>query len=188
MIDRDEQNSVLRDCAGRFEKLGIAYMLTGSMAMVHYAMPRMTADIDLVIEIKIEDVEKIIGEFEPDYYVPHGAVRRSAYAKSMFNLLHQKSLIKIDCIARKENEYQKIAFARHKRVDYAGFEVWIISQEDLILSKLNWAKKTGSEMQLRDVTNLLHQDFDKDYLSVWANKLGIEDLLNKSLERLNDVG
>lgn len=33
--DREEQNDVLQDCVKRFEKLGINYMLTGSMALVH---------------------------------------------------------------------------------------------------------------------------------------------------------
>ena len=67
---------VPRDCTERFERLGIAYMLTDSMAMVNYAMMRMTADIDIVIEAAAaDDAGKIIAEFEPDYYVPHGRVR-----------------------------------------------------------------------------------------------------------------
>ena len=187
MIDRNEQNNVFRDCAGRFKKLAIAYMLTASMAMVYYAMPRMTADIDLVIEIKAEDVNRIIEEFEPDYYVPHNAVRQSALSGSIFNLLHQTTLVKIDCIARRNDEYQRIAFGRKQNVDYAGFDVWVISKEDLILSKLSWAKKTESEMQLRDAANILRYGCDREYIAFWANKLGIEDLLNKTLEKLKDV-
>lgn len=41
----EDQKSVLRDFTERLEKLGINYMLTGSMAMVNYAIMRMTADI-----------------------------------------------------------------------------------------------------------------------------------------------
>ena len=180
-----EQNNALQDCIVRFEKLGIAYMLTGSMALVHYAMPRMTADIDIVIEINSVNVEKIIKAFEPDYYVPHETARQAVLLSSMFNLLHQQSLIKIDCIVRKNDEYQKIAFSRRAKVNYAGeFEVWIISREDLILSKLDWAKKYDSEMQLRDAANILRNGYDKDYVEGWARKITVDDYLQKALAML----
>jgi hypothetical protein len=42
------------------------------------------------------------------------------------------------------------------------FETWIVSCEDLVLSKLVWAKDSKSEMQLRDVRNLLSSDGDMD--------------------------
>ncbi len=60
MTHQDEQNDVLKDCAGRLERLGLEYMLTGSMALVHYAIPRTTADVDIVNEISSDDVTKVI--------------------------------------------------------------------------------------------------------------------------------
>ena len=84
----------MRDCAERFERLGIAYMLTNSMALVNYAMMRMTADIDIVIEAAACNAEKIIAEFEPDYYVPHGRVRDTISRRLVFNLLYQEKLVK----------------------------------------------------------------------------------------------
>jgi len=111
MTRPEEQNDVLRDVSERFERLGIAYMLTGSMALVRYAMPRMTADIDIVIEVTLDDAAKIIAEFESDYYVPHGRVRDAISHRKMFNLLNQKTLIKIDCIVRKNDEFQRNVFA-----------------------------------------------------------------------------
>jgi hypothetical protein len=111
----EDQKMVLRDCTERFERLDIAYMLTGSMAMVNYAMMRMTADIDVVIEVSSHDAEKIINGFEPDYYVPHGRVKDAISRKVMFNLLHQEKLVKIDCVIRKETEFQKTAFLSNLR-------------------------------------------------------------------------
>ncbi len=101
----EDQERVLKDCTKRFERLGIAYMLTGSMAMVEYAMMRMTNDIDIVLEVSNADAERIINEFEPDYYVPHGRVRDAISRKFIFNLLHQETLVKVDCVMRKDNEY-----------------------------------------------------------------------------------
>lgn len=186
MTRQDEQNDVLKDCAERLERLGIEYMLTGSMALVHYAIPRTTADIDIVLEISYDDVNRFIKAFEPDYYVPHGRIRDAVSRNHMFNILNQKTIIKIDCVIRKKDEFQEKAFLRRQRVNYAGFEVWIISKEDLILSKLNWAKKTRSEMQMRDVGNLIRNPFDEKYVEIWAKKLGVEDLLKECFDMLGE--
>jgi len=50
---------VLRDVSRRLESAGIAYMLTGSMAMNYYAQPRMTRDIDLVLEVGLSGVARL---------------------------------------------------------------------------------------------------------------------------------
>jgi len=42
---------VLQDATERLERAGIQYMLTGSIALSYYAQPRMTRDIDLVVEL-----------------------------------------------------------------------------------------------------------------------------------------
>ena len=182
----EDQKMVLRDCTERFERLGIAYMLTGSMAMVNYAMMRMTADIDIVIEAAASDAGKIIAEFEPDYYVPHGRVRDAISRRFMFNLLHQEKLVKVDCVIRKETEFQREAFSNRKKIRFSDFDVWIISREDLILSKLNWARDTHSEMQMRDAANILRNGYDEDYIKHWAAQLGIENLLAETLEKLEE--
>jgi len=182
----EDQKMVLRDCTERFERLGIAYMLTGSMAMVNYAIMRMTADIDIVIEAAASDAGKIIAEFEPDYYVPHGRVRDAISRRFMFNLLHQEKLVKVDCVIRKETEFQREAFSNRKKIRFSDFDVWIISREDLILSKLNWARDTHSEMQMRDAANILRNGYDEDYIKHWAAQLGIENLLAETLEKLEE--
>ncbi|MCA1638320.1 MAG: hypothetical protein LC768_08305 [Acidobacteria bacterium] len=186
MFPIPEQNEVLLDFTNRLERLGIAYMLTGSMAMAHYAQPRMTADLDVVIELNLSETDEIIKNFEPEYYIPHGSMRLAVAKKKMFNMLHEKTLVKVDCILRKQDEYQINAFNRRRRVNFADFDLWIISHEDLILSKLSWAKKTDSEMQLRDATNLLRGKIDLEYIKFWSNKLKVDKTLTEILERLND--
>jgi hypothetical protein len=182
----EDQKAVLKDCVERFERLGINYMLTGSMAMVDYAMMRMTNDVDVVLEVSPADAGRIINEFEPDYYVPHGRVRDAVSRKFMFNLLHQETLVKIDCVIKKDGEFQKQAFSRRRQINFAGFDVWIISREDLILSKLNWAKNTGSEMQMRDVAGILRNGYDKNYVEAWAENLGVADLLGSCLRMIKE--
>jgi hypothetical protein len=164
---------ILHDFDERIGKLGIAYMLTGSMAMMRYSVYRFTADIDVVLELEIQDTKRIIETFEPDYYVPHNAVSRAISAQRMFNVIHQETAFKIDCVIKKSSVYQQNAFERRERTDYYGREIWIISKEDLIISKLWWAKDSGSEKQLTDVKNLLRNDFDAEYIEKWTQELGV---------------
>jgi hypothetical protein len=167
---------IVRDVSQRLESAGINYMLTGSMAMNYYAQPRMTRDIDVVVDLRREDAGRVVQLFSPDYYVSREAVDRSIAQHSMFNLIHNESVIKVDCIVRKQDEYRLNEFGRRQRIKVLGFETWIVSKEDLVLSKLFWAKDSHSELQLRDVKNLLATGCDRPYIERWTSGLGLTAL------------
>jgi hypothetical protein len=58
---------VRRDVAHKLTETGIAYMLTGSLAINYYSRPRMTRDIDLVVEVQARDIDAIVSILEPDW-------------------------------------------------------------------------------------------------------------------------
>lgn len=164
---------IVRDVSARLERIGVAYMLTGSMAMNYYAQPRMTRDIDLVVALTAQDVDTVVGIFAPDYYVAREAVSNSIAHQSLFNLIHQESVIKVDCIICKSTPYRRAEFERRRRITIEDFSTWIVSQEDLIISKLWWAKDSHSELQLRDVKNLAGAGCDTAYIEGWTKELGL---------------
>lgn len=172
---------VLQDALGRLERGGIAYMLTGSLALSYYAEPRMTRDIDLVVEFPGGDPKRLAALFEPEYYVSEVDVERALRERGMFNVLHLEKLVKLDLIVRKDELFRRHEFERRARVRLAGFDAWIATREDLILSKLVWARPSGSELQLRDVRSLLAGGADLGYLRRWAAELDVAELLEKSL-------
>jgi len=90
-------------------------------------------------------------------------------------------VIKLDFIVRKESVYRKLEFERRKRVEMEGVPVWIRAPEDLILSKLDWAKDSHSELQLGDVKNLLHtlKNIDQTYLKKWIDALGLGEIYGR---------
>jgi hypothetical protein len=167
---------IVRDVSYRLDSARIGYMLTGSMAMNFYTQPRMTRDIDLVVALRPVDAERLVQLFNPDYYVSPEAVAGSITQESMFNLIHDQSIIKVDCIIRKQNPYRLNEFARRQRIKIGDFETWIVSKEDLILSKLFWAKDSRSEQQLGDVKNLLGSGCDRPYIEHWTAELGLVNL------------
>ncbi|MGI8565976.1 MAG: hypothetical protein ACR2LZ_05775 [Pyrinomonadaceae bacterium] len=148
---------VIRDLAKKFAEGGIDYMLTGSLAMNYYAQPRMTRDIDVVVRLEPQDADVIVRLFGSDYYVAREAVNGAIARASVFNLIHQESIIKVDCIVRKDSDYRRLEFTRRSAVTIQNFTTWIVSKEDLIISKLHWSRDSRSELQLRDVRSLWRQ-------------------------------
>jgi len=157
-------------------------MLTGSVAMNYYSLPRMTRDIDLVVELTTPQAEVFIELVGEDYYLDRQAVLNAVAQRSMFNLIHNETIIKVDCIVLKNETYRQEEFSRRRKITVGDFEVWIVSREDLILSKLYWARDSRSEMQLRDVRNLLAPECDMNYLRSRAAMLRLDTLLTEVLD------
>lgn len=178
----ENELDIVRDVSVRLDSAGIAYMLTGSMAMNYYAQPRMTRDIDVVVALNRGDAERIVSLFSPEYYVSREAVNSSIAHESLFNLIHQESVIKVDCIVQKQNEYRRAEFNRRQRIQIQDFATWIVSKEDLILSKLYWAKDSRSELQLRDVRNLVSTGCDQTYIARWTAALEVDTLWKEVTE------
>ena len=141
----------------------------------------MTRDIDVVIAISPDDVGRVAALFRPDYYVSEENIRESIAHESIFNLIHQESVIKVDCIIRKNSEYRRMEFGRRQKISVLDFITFIVSKEDLIISKLSWAKESNSDVQLSDVRNLLATGYDDAYLRHWTRELGLDNLLKECL-------
>jgi len=73
---------LVRDVSRKLDHAGIGYMVTGSMAMNYYAIPRMTRDIDVVVAIGPQDVERMASVFEPDYYLSKESIRESIWRRA----------------------------------------------------------------------------------------------------------
>src|SRR5205814_1078459 len=101
--------------------------------------------------------------------------------RGMFNIIHHDSIVKVDFIVRKDLPYREEEFARRHAVDIGGATVWMVAPEDLLLSKLDWAKENHSEIQLRDVQNLITAvvGLDWNYIEQWAEELAVSDLLSE---------
>jgi hypothetical protein len=178
----NDEITVLCDVVDRLDNAGIPYMLTGSYAMAFYTLPRMTRDIDIIIEISSPEAEKLNTAFSDTYYFDLQTLHQSLATHGMFNIIHQSLMIKVDLIVKKPDEYRRMEFSRRRHIPYEGLLVWVVAPEDLILSKLLWIVDSGSEMQMRDVRHLLHAslDLDTDYLYDWAARLSVAHLLKQA--------
>jgi hypothetical protein len=174
---------VLAIVTGQLESTGIPYMVTGSIAANYYAVPRMTRDIDLVAELSADDADRLYALFEGEFYLDRDAVRDAIAGKGAFNLIHHTHVLKVDVIVRKDTEYRREEFRRRRRVSVEGRALSIVAPEDLIISKLDWARETRSEVQMSDVRNLMTAvpDLDREYLGRWTERLGLGGLYREAL-------
>jgi hypothetical protein len=173
---------VLGLVSDRLSAANMPFMLTGSFALAYYATPRMTRDLDIVVALDERDVEPLVTAFASDFYIDADAARAAVLTERMFNLMHLESGVKVDFIVRKSDEFRQVEFARRKPVAIANVQTWIVSHEDLILSKLVWALQSNSELQRRDIRQLLVGPIDRDYIRNWAQQLGVTGLLDELLQ------
>ena len=156
-------------------------MVTGSIAAGHYAQPRMTRDIDLVVALQPDDAERLVALFHDQFESDAGAIRAAIGRRSLFNLIHTDAIVKVDFVVLKDTEYRQEEFARRRRVIVDGHPMWMVSAEDLVLSKLLWAKETRSELQMRDIRQIIlaQPAMDWSYLDMWATRLDLGALLRE---------
>ncbi len=168
---------VFQDVITKLNNNKIPYMISGSVAMNYYTVPRMTRDIDIVIEI--DDIDRFYTTFKEEYYIDLEMVEDAIGNQFMFNIIHLKEVMKIDFIIRKNTEYQKTEINRRRQINIEGLKIFIVSIEDLIISKLLWAEDSHSELQIKDVKNLLKEKVDMKYIRDWVKKLKISDFFKE---------
>ena len=183
-----DELKVLELVSSRLEQLTIPYMITSSVALNYYATPRMTRDIDLIVELRKEDISKLTQLFSHDFYIDDEMIAQAMHDQSMFNIIHNEWIIKVDFIIRKASTYRLLEFKRRQKVDMGHFSFWVVSPEDLVLSKLVWAKDSLSDLQLRDVKSLFNmkEDLDYDYIEKWVANLKLETVYAKVSEINNE--
>jgi hypothetical protein len=177
-----DQLSVLKFVTGRLDAAGIRYMVTGSIAGGHYGHPRMTRDIDLVVELVEADAPRLAAALVDAFAADVERIRDAIARQAFFNLIHHDAVVKVDFVIRKDVPYRLEEFGRRRQVEVDGHTLWMVSAEDLVLSKLLWAKDSGSELQRRDVRGILavqKATLNRAYLERWAVQLSVDQLLRE---------
>lgn len=180
--DHVTQLAFLTDIIRRLDDASIPHMLAGSMASTFHGEPRMTRDVDLVIDPTLASMREFVAGLDRSrYYVDdaEGAVRH----RGMCNVIDTETGWKADLIVRKLRPFSETEFGRRQLVEISGIELFVASAEDTVLAKLEWRSASNSEQQLRDVVAVLAaQPVDLVYLRHWATELGVAEALCAALE------
>jgi hypothetical protein len=176
-----EQDELLRTVVLVLERLEIPYLITGSIATIFYGEPRFTNDIDIVVWLTAGREEELAREFSsPEFYLSREAVKEARDHRRQFNLIHPASGLKVDFIIAAENPFNRSRLARAVKVRPApDFEASFASPEDVILMKMEYYRRGGSDRHLRDIVGVLKvsgEDLDQGYIETWAGELGLTSI------------
>lgn len=171
------------------ESMGIPYAVTGSMASMFYGEMRTTNDVDVVADLKPEQVREFVARFPADeFYVSEDAARSAISHRQQFNIIHPVSGLKAVIIIARDEPHDRQQLARARSVEPApGLSARFAAPEDVILKKLWFYQEGGSEKHLRDIASMFKiygDHLDLPYLDDWAHRLGVADEWRMVLERV----
>jgi hypothetical protein len=189
--ESDDLVDALSPVVAAFKLLGIRHFVGGSVASSFHGASRTTMDVDVVCELKNEDIASFVTSFDQNFYVSETAVREAVARRGCFNLIHLPTSFKVDVFISRGRPFDVEAMQRaasqtlgeHRHVDVA-----VATAEDSIISKLEWFRLTNetSERQWDDVTRLiklLGNTADVKYLESAASSVGVSALLFRLLNQ-----
>ena len=160
------------------EEAGVPYMLTGSVASAYYAQPRATQDLDFVIDAPLSRIHAVVdGLRARGLYVSRDAAEQAFRARGQFNAIDPVTGWKADLIFRKNRPFSEEEFGRRTPAVVVGVSVSLPTPEDLIVAKLEWSQLGDSELQRRDVVQLVEKvwrTLDRSYIERWVEELGLQ--------------
>jgi len=176
-----EEPNLFQIFLSRLNKIDVRYMITGAVAVIIYGEPRLTHDIDLVIELKMADVETFRKSFPPEeFYCPPKESLKAEINRPIrghFNIIHLETGFKADCYMMGEDELHQWGMSNRRKLDFEGEPIWVAPAEYVILRKLEYYRDGKSEKHLRDIASILsisgHQ-IDFDQLVEKIKKYGLE--------------
>jgi hypothetical protein len=168
---------------------GIRFHLTGGITSVVYGEPRMTQDLDLVLDrdrvIVVQD-EFLSALSHAGFHFSEEAARRAIRSRQMFQLLDMDQVIKLDlyvrCLIPGELD-------RSVRAElFPGVSVPIVARTDAALSKLIWINH-GSHRSRRDLRRILAGAMPDESATVrrMADEMNLSDLLDEVLAEQDEI-
>ena len=171
------------------ESMNVPYAVTGSMASMYYGEMRTTNDVDIVADLRIDQVREFVSRFPQEhYYVSEDAVREAIRLREQFNIIRADAGLKADIIIPKDSPHDRLQLSRANRVKpIESIEAQFAAAEDVILKKLWFYQMGGSDKHLRDIASIwkLHSNtLDMKYLEEWIQKLGVAAEWKAVLDRI----
>ena len=186
--------SVLSQITAILEEQSVRYVLVGSFASSIHGMYRSTADLDIVADIKTEQVSALFEALRGDFYVDEHVIRNAVLQRGSFNAIHFDSVFKVDIFISKADGFGMAELDRRQLRKISPDRddtVFVATPEDTILAKLRWYRvgQETSSNQWNDVIGILGtclNTLDFQYLRAWAEELGVNDLLERALSDVRE--
>ena len=167
----------LERCVSVLRTANVPFMLTGSLAAAFYGQPRATQDVDVVVELDADLLDRLIADLlGAGFYVSSDAAHEALAHHGLFNAIDPGTGWKVDIIIRKDRGFNRSEFGRRVPAELLGIQLALTTVEDLIIAKLEWSELGVSELQRRDVAGIIESagdEIDLAYVERWIDELGL---------------
>ena len=150
-------------------------MVTGAVASIIYGEPRLTHDLDLVIELDPAYIDRFVEAFPLDeFYCPPAEIIQVEIKRPQrghFNLIHHSTGFKADIYTSGKDKFHHWALNNRKRIDFEGEVVRLAPVEYVIIRKLQYYREGRSEKHLRDIVGILEVSLDQIDFNMLKEKI-----------------
>jgi hypothetical protein len=173
------------------DRLGISYLVTGSVGAMAYGEPRLTNDIDIVAAVEERHIAGLVAAFPAmEFYISEEMILEAIRYRKQFNIIHPASGLKVDIIVRKDTPFDKSRFARIRRIKPAeSYTANFAAPDDIIIMKMQYYHDGGSDKHLRDIAGILkisRDEVDTAYITDWSQRLGLTDIWEIILRKVGE--
>jgi hypothetical protein len=155
---------------------GIGFLLTGSFASNYYGIPRSTKDADFVVQSQRAVGPEFAKELGEDFLLEPQLSFETNTGTFRQVLRHKKKTFKVELFLLSQDPHDQARFSRRRAVQLFARQVWLPSPEDVIITKLRWARGKDQE-DARDVMAVQHDKLDWPYIADWCRRHGTLPLM-----------
>jgi hypothetical protein len=167
----------------------IDYFVTGSVASIVYGEPRLTHDIDLVLNLLEDHVDLFMAAFPADqFYCPPKEVIKVELRRNLrghLNLIHHETGFKADIYFVEKEELQIWAFKNRQTIKIYNSTISLAPPEYVIVKKLEFYEEGKDQKHLNDINGILSNS--RDIINFkFLNKIILEKGLDKLWQSLSE--
>lgn len=175
----------------KLNQLNIPYCITGSVATIIYGQPRLTHDIDIVVNLQISLISRLFDLFpKEEFYLPPEDVliteiRRET--RGHCNIFHLETSFKADFYFVNNDDFLLWAIENARNIIYESSILRVAPPEYVIIKKLEFYKEGKSQKHLIDIKSILDYSsdiIDFNFLKNLITKYGLSNQWNE-LEKEN---
>lgn len=164
------------------DALGIPYVLVGSFASNIYSIPRATKDVDFVLRAEPGQFSQLMATLGPDFVRDPQIQFETVTGTKKILVEEKESGFEIEFFELSSEPHDQERFARRRRLEVFGREAWVLTPEDVLVTKINWIHRAGRKKDVPDVENVIaiqRDSLDWAYIEKWCDQLGSRQVLDQ---------
>lgn len=185
---RMDHLQVVMQVIGALNACGVRYVVGGSLASSVSGEPRATLDADIMVDVTVANVRRLIAALGSGFYTDVEAFQRAVRDHTSTNIVHLATATKVDLFVMGATSIESRQMDRRQVITLdTGEELYVYTAEDILLQKLRWFRLGGevSDRQWRDIAGIIAvqgERLDVEYLRASAEVIGVRDLLERALD------